>query len=411
MIFRTIFLLFLSLSTGCAVNKVDNRDIQPSQAIETTLPVNATLAIYIPNDELNEKFFVYHGNGSRTRFHTGLKLEEASFNVAKKYFKKVERFSNETPLNYLLKLESEVSLSTYWGIYKTTITASLYNSNGKLIDQSSVTESEKSSFLHDRNAFYNAYVDSVKSYLDNVIQNNDEFKTERSKKEKPKPISFENSQESKFLELSATGSGFFINNNGYIVTNQHTVGDCLAVSANYNGVQTDVFVIASDKDIDIAVLKTNIKPKKFATFLDSKYEPRLGEETITVGFPLHGILSNEPTLTAGNISALAGLEGNESFLQISTPVQPGNSGGPLINGNGLIHGVVQSKLDVISLAAFTGDIAQNINFAIKSGAVIDFLKKNGVKFSAKSPSRTTKKSIPDIADEATKYTLQLMCHG
>lgn len=92
-------------------------------------------------------------------------------------------------------------------------------------------------------------------------------------------------------------------------------------------------------------------------------------------------------------------------------IQPGNSGGPLISNRGLIYGIVQSKLNAIWLAQFTRDIAKNINFAVKKESAIQILQQNGIEYSTQQSAEKSKMDIPDIADEATQYTVQVMCHG
>ena len=92
-----------------------------------------------------------------------------------------------------------------------------------------------------------------------------------------------------------------------------------------------------------------------------------------IGFPFHGLLTSDFTVTTGIISSLAGLFNDARFLQISAPVQPGNSGGPLLDTSGNIVGVVAEKLNALRVAKATGDIPENINFAIKTGALRDFL--------------------------------------
>ena len=84
------------------------------------------------------------------------------------------------------------------------------------------------------------------------------------------------------------------------------------------------------------------------------------------GFPLPSLLQNGINITVGNVSALAGLGGNTALMQITAPVQPGNSGGPLLDLGGNLVGVVVSKLDTVQAFEITGDIPQNINFAIQS---------------------------------------------
>jgi S1-C subfamily serine protease len=90
-----------------------------------------------------------------------------------------------------------------------------------------------------------------------------------------------------------------------------------------------------------------------------------GDQVVAIGYPLHGLLTSDLTVTTGIISSLAGLHNDTRFLQISAPVQPGNSGN--------IVGVVTAKLDALRVVKATGEIPQNINFAIKTGALRDFL--------------------------------------
>ncbi len=99
---------------------------------------------------------------------------------------------------------------------------------------------------------------------------------------------------------------------------------------------------------------------------------------IAVGFPLHGLLASEANVTTGTVSALAGIGNDARFLQVTVPVQPGSSGGPLLDLQGHVVGVVVGKLDALRVASVTGDIPQNVNFAIKAGVVGTFLQANGI---------------------------------
>jgi S1-C subfamily serine protease len=94
-------------------------------------------------------------------------------------------------------------------------------------------------------------------------------------------------------------------------------------------------------------------------------------------------------------------------LQISAPVQPGNSGGPLHDSSGNVVGVVSAKLDALRMVKATGDIPQNINFAIKTGALRDFLDNSAVPYQTTEPSGETKTA--DIASAARTYTMLISC--
>jgi S1-C subfamily serine protease len=97
-----------------------------------------------------------------------------------------------------------------------------------------------------------------------------------------------------------------------------------------------------------------------------------GDSVVAIGFPFHGALTSDFTVTTGIVSSLSGLLNDTRFLQISASVQPGNSGGPLLASGGDVVGVVAAKLNALRVARATGSIPENINFAIKTGALRRF---------------------------------------
>jgi S1-C subfamily serine protease len=105
---------------------------------------------------------------------------------------------------------------------------------------------------------------------------------------------------------------------------------------------------------------------------------RAGDSVVAVGFPLPGLLASEANVTTGTVSALAGVGNDTRLLQMTVPVQPGNSGGPLLDLQGRVVGIVVGKLDALQVASVTGDIPQNVNFAIKAGGARSFLAASGV---------------------------------
>ncbi len=127
-----------------------------------------------------------------------------------------------------------------------------------------------------------------------------------------------------------------------------------------------------------------------------------------VGFPLHGLLASEANVTTGTLSALAGLRNDTRFLQITAPVQPGNSGGPLLDQSGQIVGVVVSKLNAVMFAKATGDIPQNINFAINGAVAKSFLDSQGVEYETGPSSRKVEPA--EIGAAAKKFTLLVECY-
>jgi S1-C subfamily serine protease len=100
---------------------------------------------------------------------------------------------------------------------------------------------------------------------------------------------------------------------------------------------------------------------------------RLGEDVYAIGYPLTDILGGAIRVTNGSISALQGIEADPRYYQVSIPIQPGNSGGPVLNGHGEVVGVITAELNAIGVARATGSVPQNVNFAAKIDYVIPLI--------------------------------------
>jgi S1-C subfamily serine protease len=171
-------------------------------------------------------------------------------------------------------------------------------------------------------------------------------------------------------DLLASGTGFFITEDGYLVTNFHVVKDAKKVKVkNASGVYP-AEVVHVDRDNDLALLKVS---GKFNPLPISKDEPQLGEAVFTIGFPNIVVQGTEPKYTDGKISSLTGVRDDPKDYQISVPVQPGNSGGPLVDMNGNVIGVIVAKLNDLIALSSSGDLPQNVNYAVKDKYLNDFL--------------------------------------
>jgi S1-C subfamily serine protease len=203
------------------------------------------------------------------------------------------------------------------------------------------------------------------------------------------------------------GTGFFVTPKGHVLTNFHVIKDCKNITISFES--TDMTnpiarLVASDPTNDLAVLATRLTPSVVPAF---NSQVRTGDSIFVYGFPLAGLLASSGNFTTGSITAKAGLGDNTSFFQISAPVQPGNSGGPLIDEFGNVAGVITSKLNVLAVANVTNDIAQNINFAIKPGVAVTFLESYGL-----SPVYGIGKERlepANIAELAKQYTVRVSC--
>ncbi|MFN8984659.1 MAG: S1C family serine protease [Alphaproteobacteria bacterium] len=205
----------------------------------------------------------------------------------------------------------------------------------------------------------------------------------------------------------SSGTGFVVAPQR-IMTNRHVIDGCAEVAARLpDGREMPTRVMASDATRDLALLSTEAEAGPVLPFR-SAGTYRRGEGVVTYGFPLAGLLSSGPTLTTGEISALAGLADNQRHLQISAPVQPGNSGGPLLDMRGQVIGVVVSKLNASQVARQTGDIPQNVNFAVKHTEALEFLREQNVEVT-QAPTTDAPRAADAVGEVAHPSTLFLRC--
>lgn len=174
--------------------------------------------------------------------------------------------------------------------------------------------------------------------------------------------------------LTASGSGFFISTDGYLITNNHVVKNARKVKVKNSAGVFNAQVVRVDETNDLALLK-----------VDGRFEPlnvppgevTLGDPVFTIGFPDIQLQGVQPKYTSGQISCLTGLGDDPDQYQISVPVQPGNSGGPLVDSVGSVKGVIVARLDDFAALKSVGSLPQNVNYAIKGSIVRSFIQAGG----------------------------------
>lgn len=209
---------------------------------------------------------------------------------------------------------------------------------------------------------------------------------------------------------TSSGSGFVVAP-GRALTNHHVIDGCQRVAfRTAQGQVVAARVLAADPRRDLALLGYEGEAGPALRFREGPPVAR-GEAVVTYGFPLSGVLSSGPTLTTGDISALAGLRDNPVHFQISAPVQPGNSGGPLLDAQANVVGVVVSKLNAMRIAQMTGgDIPQNVNFAIKGAEARQFLRDAGT-MPTLAQSTGPDMRAAAVGEVAHASTLFIQCYG
>jgi serine protease Do len=208
-------------------------------------------------------------------------------------------------------------------------------------------------------------------------------------------------------ESSATsGTGFFVGLTGHVVTNNHVVAECKVIHLKPGrGPSSTATIYARDVVNDLALLQTDLKQPERITL---QGVVRLGEPVVAFGYPLAAVLASSGNFTVGHVAALSGPRDDSRLLQISAPIQAGNSGGPLLDFRGDLVGVVTSKLDELKLMQSEGNFPQNVNFAIKASVVSAFLDSHSVQVGSVSPS-VHDLSTPQLAELARAMSLHVLC--
>jgi S1-C subfamily serine protease len=166
----------------------------------------------------------------------------------------------------------------------------------------------------------------------------------------------------------SSGTAFAVKNVNTLVTAYHVVdgADTLNVVCHSGG-SGQASIIKIDPSNDIALLKIDFPTKSFLSVDD--IELKVGQKVFTLGYPVPEILGANVKYSEGVVSSLSGLRGAASLLQITTPIQPGNSGGPLLNEHGNLVGIVTSTAAVTSFMRYTGTLPQSVNWSVKSGYI------------------------------------------
>ena len=235
---------------------------------------------------------------------------------------------------------------------------------------------------------------------------NDELvrSTKEDKKEEPKYANKPPASSSEETISAASGTGFFISTDGHIITNQHVVEGCNEVKAHHKGKVYDTMIVNADPTNDLALLKASYSSD--AVFRISKSRPFVTQDIFVAGYPFGKAISASVKVTKGIISSLTGIGNNYSVIQIDAALQPGNSGGPIVDEAGNVVGVAVAKLDLKEVMKKWGVVPENINFGVKSSVLESFLQGNDVDYDTGPDKAISKRKL---AKKITNNTLYLSC--
>jgi S1-C subfamily serine protease len=198
--------------------------------------------------------------------------------------------------------------------------------------------------------------------------------------------------------LIGTGTGTAISRDGLILTAHHVIKNAKRIMIETQQGRRPAIVVGANSKSDIALLKCEGADLNPIPIADSKHV-RVGQSVFTVGFPQIRVQGVKPKFTKGEISGYCGIADDPTSWQISVPLQPGNSGGPLVDGNGNVIGIVVASLSPYSMFEESGSLPQNVNYAVKSECFSALLTQNNV------PSSSFEKPAHSDIDSLTVETV------
>ncbi len=395
---------------GCGTIRTNPKKFDDTKAMRSRVPSNFIAAVhfvpgrakgtYALNDQHGRTFWV---------LREGLQLVLASRDVTDAVFGKAVRFTGTSTQHIILKVDGEFNIDAKTQTHTSNVHVKLFNQQGTLLTTVHGKSVVHSSFVMDEDAIYNAYANALNAALKDAFKKDSPFAKALSTFGQAQKYSpGKDADIGALLDKSAVGTGFFINDQGEMVTNHHVIKNCAQLFSQVGETHARAELRVKDEEQDLAVLKIPDVPNaKFASFAKDP-QLQIGQTVVTLGYPLQGLLTSSPTLSTGIVSALAGPHDIKELFQHSAPVQPGSSGGPVIDEDGNVVGIVVGSLSTVMLARATGAIPQNLNFAIQGHVVQQFLTEHKVKHVTRQNTRKAL-AATELASQASNYTVQVFC--
>ena len=205
---------------------------------------------------------------------------------------------------------------------------------------------------------------------------------------------------------TGSGTGFFISENGFLLTNHHVIRNAEKVLVLQGDTELTAKIVAVDQNNDLAVLKVDSPSTPIP--LGNVHNVGLGNSVMTIGFPDPLLQGRSPKLTKGEVNSLYGLQDDPRIFQTSVQLQPGNSGGPLLDEFGNAIGITEATLNPLMTLKTRGSIPQNVNYAVKisyAELLVDTVPdlRNQL-----PPAATTKRDSVEVVSDACKSTVLIL---
>ncbi|WP_428310025.1 S1 family peptidase [Hydrocarboniphaga sp.] len=370
-------LLALALSACASRMSTDSLPSGAALPAGTKIPSNTTVAIYVPSNYRKSRVFL-----GRAWATPGKALEDGISGVAQHFFTQsflVEPGSTQ-PYGLLLAIQPEWKFEN--GNIRMTMNYRVYGSGGPVLLEGRQSFAAPIGDLSSSDGFFNAALRSAQLVVIDVLA-----KLQPDSSRYPAVAEFSAVDAKLYVNHDkpvVSGTGFFINRAGQVMTAAHVLHDCALIEVRRDDKVLNTKLRVASPLLDLAVMDTQ---GEVAAPLPLRQGEQivLGEPVGNVGFPLQPILSANPSLTRGNISSKGALLGALGQFQFSAPIQPGSSGGPVVSDGGELLGITLSTLNAAPLIE-KGILPQNVNFALDARYAAQFLRRNNLAFTEVTPN-------------------------
>ena len=395
--------LFCFHLSGCANTKLNANKLPKGVVLNKaiTLPVDVSVAYYLPHSQLNNRFYLEKWN---IWVDPGKSLSDGVKDGFGAYFSNAKLLDRTQASQYGLLIDIDPEWKFESGKAEMIMSYRVFNGSDKPIREGQKSFKADIGYLGDGLGLYNAALRATQLVIVDVLNT-----LTPSASSYPAQYAMKDVSANLLANMQkpvSTGTGFYINPQGQIVTAAHVLKNCMVTQVNVGGKSFDAAVEASSTLLDLAVVRTGTPAEQYLP-LRKGTEIFLGEAITNVGYPLQGLLAASPNLTRGNISSREALKGAVGQFQFSAPIQPGSSGGPVVSDGGELLGITVSTLNVTSLRE-SGALPQNVNFALDAKYAARFLDKHRISYQSVEPNM--KGDIRTANAAALGAVVQLNCY-
>ncbi len=403
------------LITGCNAVPVKNvQEIKTTTKLNKTIstPISIPVAYYAEEEQLTRVMQQQSGDGGRWVFAVGPQFNEALELVLPGIFPAAQQLKLGSQAKYVFKFSSTVDFDPFFGTATVDLSTKVVDRNGQIIFKSLTEGSSSTGGIGGgyETIFMNAYAQAIKEATTQFLNKTGSADLAAIQNAQPAPpVTTENVLTLlDGVEPVGTGTGFFMNESGQVLTASHVINGCLLTQIKHNEQAYNTRLVAQSRILDAAVLEMTDPafqvPNAYAR-ISSEGEVKLGTQVFTTGYPLSSLLTAQANLTLGNVSSLGGLKGAIGSFQYSAPIQSGSSGGPIVNYNGQLTGLVTSTINEDKVKS-AGATTQNINFGLSNHYIRQFLDNNNLSYSGKKSAKGFEKA----SQQAVEYTTRVLCY-